>query len=375
VRYRRALLLAVAVPTFLVAGVVHAQTAATPPPAAAAPPAPAPSPAAAPATSAPATSEIPAAPAAAPNEATTDARALAETLFFTGRGLMEGGRFAQACLKFAESYRLDPAAGTLLNLAVCHEKEGKIASSWGEFRQALAEAKRANRPEREQLAKDAIARLEPNLPFVTITVPKEVRVPGLVILRNGVPLLEAAWDTELPIDPGTNEITATAPDYKPEKKSVTAAIKQHVTITIDPLELAPVERPPPPFWTAKRKLGGGLFVGGVVLTGVGTIFGVMALGNKTTSNNNCPTFDGELRCTQAGVSAESSGKTDAWVSDFGIGLGVAALVTGGILFATGGVHEETGPTPVGVPPKEGKWDWRFTSGPHGAQGFLLQRSF
>ncbi len=360
-RYRHALALALAVPAFLLADVAHAQSA--PPPTAAPPGAPA-SPGA-----------LPASPASAPNETTTDARALAETLFFTGRGLMEGGRMAQACLKFAESYRLDPAAGTLLNLAVCHEKEGKIASAWGEFRQALAEAKRANRPEREQLAKDAIARLEPDLPFVTIVVPKEVRVPGLQVFRNGVPLTEAAWDTELPIDPGTNEISASAPDYKLEKKTVTAATKQHVTITIDPLELAPVERPPPPFWTAKRKLGGGLLVSGVVVAGVGSIFGVLALNNKTTSNNNCPTFDGDLRCNQTGASAYSSWKTDAWVADFGVGLGAAAIVVGGVLLITGGVHEESGPAPAGAPPKEGRWDWRFTSGPHGAQGFLLQRSF
>jgi hypothetical protein len=43
---------------------------------------------------------------------TTDQRALAEMLFFTGKGMMEDGRVVQACQKFAESYRLDPAAGS-----------------------------------------------------------------------------------------------------------------------------------------------------------------------------------------------------------------------------------------------------------------------
>ena len=371
--HRHPLLLAVAVPAFLIGNVAYGQTAPPPPPT--------------PATAAPSTapavpptpaSALPGSPSSTPgaNDSTTDARALAETLFFTGRGLMEGGRTAQACQKFAESYRLDAAAGTLLNLAVCHEKEGKIASAWGEFRQALAEAKRSNRPEREQLAKDAIARLEPDLPFVTIVVPKEVRVPGLQILRNGVPLLEAAWDTDLPIDPGNNEITATAPDYKPEKKTINAIAKQHLSVTVDALELAPIDRPPPPFWTAKRKVGAASFIGGVVVAGVGAVFGVLTLNEKKTSDNNCPSFDNELRCTSAGSSAMSSAKTDAWVSDFGIGLGAAAMVVGGILFATGGVHEESGPAPVGVPPKDAsRWDWRITSGPHGAQGFLLQRSF
>jgi hypothetical protein len=68
-----------------------------------------------------------------------------------------------------------------LNLAVCHEKEGRIASSWGEFHQALTEARRGNRPDRIQLAEDAIKRVEEDLPFVAIIVPASARVPGLEI--------------------------------------------------------------------------------------------------------------------------------------------------------------------------------------------------
>jgi hypothetical protein len=291
---------------------------------------------------------------------------------------MEGGRYAQACQKFAESYRLDAAAGTLINLAVCHEKEGKTASAWGEFRQALADAKRLNKTEREQLAKDAIARLEPELAFVSIVVPPQVRVAGLKIARNGVPLLEAAWDTDLPIDPGSNEITASAPDYDLETKTIMAVAKQHLKVTIDPLVYHPPEKPPPPFWTAQRTRGAGIFVGGVVAAGVGTVFGVMALSNKSTSDKDCPSFDGSLHCSQAGADAMSSAKTDAWVADIGIGLGAAAMVVGGVMFALGGEKQESSssPPPVGAPPKEAKgtWDWRVAPGAHGVQG-VLSRSF
>src|SRR3984885_13234555 len=93
----------------------------------------------------------------------TDSRALAETLFFTARGLMEAGRYTEACNKLTESYRLDAAAGTLLNLAVCNQKIGKTASAWGEYRDALAEARRMNRPDREKVATEGIAALEPEV--------------------------------------------------------------------------------------------------------------------------------------------------------------------------------------------------------------------
>jgi hypothetical protein len=305
---------------------------------------------------------------------TTDKRAVAEMLFYTARGLMEANKFAQACKKFEESYRLDPAAGTLLNLAVCHEKEGKIASAWGEYRQAEAEARRANRPDREQLAREAVAKIAPDLPYLTIIVPKEARVAGLKVHRNGVPLEDGAWETELPIDPGANEITAVAPLYRTETKTVTLEKRQHLSVTLEPLVLAPVVRPPPPFWTSTRTLGLTTIAGGVVAAGVGAVFGVMAINSKSKSDQSCPTMDGQLRCTTAGANDMSTAQTQAWVADVGIGVGAAAIVTGAVLMLTGGAHEESGGAQPSASRPLAAWGFRVTGGPQGGLG-LLTRSF
>ena len=293
-------------------------------------------------------------------------------LFFTARGLMDAGRIPEACAKLNESYRLDPAAGTLLNLAVCHEKEGKIASAWGEFRQSIADARKANRPEREKLATERVAAIEPDLPFLTITVPDAVRkIPGLVISRNGVPLNAAAWSTELPVDPGQVEIEETAPDYKPKNLTLTIANKQHSTITAEPLELTPIFRPPPPFWTTKRTVGGLLFLGGAVAAGVGTYFGVAAINDVNSSNSGCPNDKaGVQRCTQAGVNSMNSASTEAWVADFTIGAGAIAAVIGVYLFATGGAGGQEGAPAASLPPQAWNWTWRVSGGPHSAGGVL-----
>lgn len=300
----------------------------------------------------------------------TDARALAETLFFTARGLMEAGRYAEACGKLNESYRLDPAAGTLLNLAVCNEKIGKVASAWGEFRDAFAEARRMNRPDREQLASEHIKVLEPELPFLTVTVPPAVRgIRGIEITRNGIPLQSAAWDTDLPVDPGDVEVIERAPGYKPKTLHVTLAPKQHAAIAAEPLELAPIERPPAPFWTAKRTTGFALIAGGVVAAGAGAFFGVRATNEKNSSDQSCPKDAlGNLRCTQSGVDDMNQAKTSAWVSDIAIGVGVVAVGLGSYFFFTGGHREDA------TRAAAGSWTWNVGATPKGAAGWL-SRSF
>ena len=57
----------------------------------------------------------------------------------------------EACLKFEESQRLDPSGGTILNLASCHEREGRLARAWSEFSDAATMAIRDGKHEREVL--------------------------------------------------------------------------------------------------------------------------------------------------------------------------------------------------------------------------------
>jgi tetratricopeptide (TPR) repeat protein len=78
--------------------------------------------------------------------------AIAQSLFDEGRKLMNEKRFVEACPRLERSYKLDPAAGTLLNLAVCHEGLGKTATAWNEFRESVAMAKRENRKDRVAFA-------------------------------------------------------------------------------------------------------------------------------------------------------------------------------------------------------------------------------
>lgn len=310
-----------------------------------------------------------------PPTSTAD-KAVAEMLFFTARGLMEAGRYAEACTKLAESYRLDPASGTLLNLAVCHESEGRVASAWGEFRQALSDARKANRPDREELARNSIAKLEPELPFLTIVVPDFAKVKDLEIVRNGVALGSGGWGTELPVDPGKVEIVARAPGFLPKTKTVTIQKKQHLSTTIDKLDPAPVVETvaaAEPGWSAKRKTGAVLFVGGVVSAGIGTYFSFSALSNRDKATARCPVLDGEVRCDTDGSDYSKKAMLAAWGSNIGLGLGAVAVLTGTYLFITG-KNDKT--EPGAAPNSQGqaqrpRFNFGFAPTVGGAQGAVF----
>jgi hypothetical protein len=275
-------------------------------------------------------------------------RAVAESLFRDAKRLMDEQKFPDACRKLEESQRLDPAAGTALNLAVCHEKEGRIATAWGEFMTALAQARRDGRPERESLARERIQAIEPQLPRLVIEVPAAARVPGLQVMRNGTALNAGGWDTAIPVDPGDVHIEANAPDYKKWTTTIKVELAKTERVTIPKLVYSPAPKPtvtapvatgsapvldkgPPP--GPGQKIAGAVIGGlGLVSVGVGAYFGVLAKSQKGKSDDHCNFAGGT--CSPAGVDYMDDAKTSARVADITIGIGAVALIAGGYLLLT-----------------------------------------
>src|SRR5439155_2189897 len=97
------------------------------------------------------------APVFAQRDATTG-----EALFRAGRAAADKGDFATACPKFEESNHLDPALGTVFNLADCDEHIGKIASAWQLFREVAQRLPGGD--DRIGIANGRASALEPRLP-------------------------------------------------------------------------------------------------------------------------------------------------------------------------------------------------------------------
>lgn len=259
-------------------------------------------------------------------------RTLAEALFRDAKKLMQAGQIGEACAKFAESQRVAPAIGTLLNLAACHEKLGRIASAWGEYSAVASQAAKTGDDDRGNFARQRVAALEPKLPRLTI-IADEVP-PGLTLELDGTALSPAALGSAIPLDPGEHEISASAPNRKKWKVAVTFAqapdAKTGETKTLH-IPALPADTPPPQKASSDSDLSTlgwvSLGIGGVGLLG-GTIFGVRALALK--GGADC---QGKV-CSQKGLDDIDKARTSATISTISFGVGLVGVAVGTYLLVS-----------------------------------------
>lgn len=231
-------------------------------------------------------------------------KAGAEILFQEAKALMKKGAYERACPKLEESQRVDPQAGTLLSLALCHESSGRVASAWIEYQEALALAKRSQRQERIQLAAGRLSALEKVVPRLTVEVDTAKAPKGLVVTRDGVEVSDAAWGVAVPVDPGEYELAASAPGHDSWKTRVRLEIGDAKQITIPVLsrtarqasagpEPAPAERQ-----SSSRRTWGWVVGGvGVASLAAGGYFGLRARSKESASAEKCS----GLECSPEGL--------------------------------------------------------------------------
>jgi hypothetical protein len=172
------------------------------------------------------------APASAEEESTADA------LFREGRHLLANGQAAEACDKFAESQRLEPSSGALLNLARCHADAGMTATAWAEYLEAARLARGRERHQQAAEAELRAAELQPRL--TRLRVELEPQSPGVVVTRNGEPLGPSDLNVPLIVDPGSHVIRAAGPGRSEWTVTVLAAQPGQVrTVRIPALTALP----------------------------------------------------------------------------------------------------------------------------------------
>jgi hypothetical protein len=276
--------------------------------------------------------------------------ALAEQLFNEGRDLGKANKWDQACPKFEQSLRYDPALGTRLNLATCYEKVGKLASAWGQYRQAADLAAKTGDKRREYAVKQAAA-LEPRIPRLTIVAPKAAP-PGLVVQRDGTAIDAGLLGTGLFVDPGRHDVTASAPGFAPFTGSITVAEGASETLTIgelvpqrgepakpdQPVARVPL-RPGKPAASQTRTVpyvSLGIAAGGALLASVGFAFGAKAGSTYDKARKLC---GADLACATEddftrGKQLISDARSQATISTIAVITGAVAIAGGAVLYVT-----------------------------------------
>jgi hypothetical protein len=298
-----------------------------------------------------------------------DASSQADTVFREGRRAAEAGNFTTACLKFAESQRLDPSTGTLLNLGDCEEHLNHLSAARNYYQTALSQLGKSD--PRVAPAQEHLAGVEGRMPRLTVRV-SPTSPPGTAVSRDGVPVAPATFGIAIPVDPGAHVFVVTAPGYQDQRESMVLddrESREFLALPGPALSLArarpdagaPTQGPPdsneaspPP--RGARTAGWIVLGAGVVGLVVAGVSGVVLLDEKSTVANHCSRPTG---CDSEGAAAASANKTwlpvntIAWIAGVA-GTGVGAYL---ILSAPRGHAPTAGVAVAPIGPGAGIRTW------------------
>lgn len=291
-------------------------------------------------------------------------KAAAEALFDAGLALLKAGKYSEACPKLESSQGIDPAVGTLMYLGECYARLGRTASAWAAFREAGSMARALKQTDRAKTAAERAAALEAELCYLRVTVPPAYSNLDITVQRNGVIVPSDLYGVEVPVDPGTIVVKATAKGREEFSESITLSAKERKTVTLSGLAPKPgaeLEAPPPPSPdgaaappapdgtptpasgaavttdSLEGQSGSGrvipiaLGAAGVVGIGIGAVYGFKAIGKNSDAEKTC---SGATCTNQAGVDFTAEAQDAALISNVAFGAGAVLLAAGIVLYVT-----------------------------------------
>ncbi len=261
----------------------------------------------------------------------------ADALYQEAVELFKAGNVAGACEKLDASFRLEAKTQTLFSLAKCREREGKIATASSQFTELVERAKKEGQKDKEAQMQARVTELAPRVPRVTL---KLGRSDVSSVTLDGQPVAKPAWKDPILVDPGEHVFRITRTNKPDVDRKVTLKERDAITIDVDAppkITLQPLitaEPPPDPSYhppereTGHRTLG--YILGGVGVAGIaaGSVFGVMAIGQKNDADDKFAARDPSFK------DSDNSASTSALVSTILFGVGIAGLAAGAYFVLT-----------------------------------------
>jgi hypothetical protein len=234
-----------------------------------------------------------------------------------------------ACAKFNESMRLNPQAiGVLLNVAMCDERQGRLASAVRRYRETRERAVELNFPEYRKAADDRLAVLADEVPRLTIRFEKTPPPLTKVVVDDQLVALSAL--EELPLDPGERIVVISAPGRIPFQRKISLARRDRRELAVPALQ-----KP-----SSRRTLGKiTLAAGGAALV-TGVVLGLVARDHYGDARHLtdaegadlCTKRDGRVVCEGEAYADIQSARQLGNVGTIVGGAGIAAMLAGGYLW-------------------------------------------
>lgn len=268
----------------------------------------------------------------------------ADDLFKQGKKLMAEKKYAEACPKFEDSFKIDAGLGTELNIGRCYEEWGKLGKAYHAYTDALKRAEDAKDPRAAKI-KDLVAKLEPQVPRIVIHVPDGADTAGLQVAIDGVPV----DDISAPqlVDPGPKQIEYALGSGARKKKLVPVERNGTSEVTLELPRgkseakhepLVTKKEPPPPPIDEPSNLGHGQRVAGVAIAGIGVVaVGVstyLALSARSKYNDALHThcMDMTNACDIQGLTDTHDARSSANTATIIGGVGLAAVAAGIVIY-------------------------------------------
>ena len=284
------------------------------------------------------------------------AQAAAEALFLEGRKLMADGHTEEACRRFEESRRIDPAIGTTMNLARCYLRLGRTASAWLLYRDTAANARALGQPDREAHARSELAAIEPDLANVVIRVEASLLDDRRVtVTLDGSTIPSSLLGSAMPVDPGKHQIAVSTPHGELWTGQVEVAARDTRQVAIPHLVVPPEPAPAPPVvtstssttrdtapeqsrWLTPRRKGALVFAGiGTLSAGYAVFETFRAISANDSSDPDACKVG--TTCTEQAIESRERAFARAGRASIAAGVAGASFVGAGILWFLGAPPE------------------------------------
>jgi hypothetical protein len=253
----------------------------------------------------------------------------AAELFRQGREAMKGGNYGAACALFEASQRLDPAPGTLLNVAVCSEKLGRLRRAATALEAFLVTVNSAD--ERRARAAALLADVSERTPRVSIRVPAWASARAQVLV-DGEGIAPEIWKAAMPLDPGRHVLEVRVPSAADQRRTLEVKERDRLVETfVFSHRPAPKAAPRASSTRGRGDLPAAFYVS--LAIGVGGL--VTAAGANAIVLQEAATVEKECvnkKCKPAGIEAGERGRRFQTVAAVALPLGVAGTALAGYLW-------------------------------------------